>query len=195
MLVASQLSPQARTTHLAAGPTPVDIAELLIERGAEVDAKSAAGVTALMVAAGHNNAPMIGLLLGKGANPGLRITLARRRSTLHVKLATTWPSAPCSSSPSRSRTEPERAARPAIENCTGITRLCATPPACVVAAALALPTTADAYQLFISNEKDNTVTVLDSTTMQPIKLIKTGARPRGIRITPGFQGSARLRRR
>ena len=57
----------------------------------------------------------------------------------------------------------------------------------VVAAALALPTTADAYQLFISNEKDNTVTVLDSTTMQPIKLIKTGARPRGIRITPDFK--------
>lgn len=72
MLVASRLSPQARATHLAAGPTPVDIAELLIDRGAQVDAKSAAGVTALMVAAGHNNAPMIGLLLGKGANPALK---------------------------------------------------------------------------------------------------------------------------
>ncbi len=72
MLVASQLSPQARATHLAGGPTPVDIAELLIERGARVNAKSAAGVTALMVAAGHNNAPMIGLLLGKGANPTLK---------------------------------------------------------------------------------------------------------------------------
>lgn len=72
MLVASQLSPQARTTHLAAGPTPVDIAELLIEKGANVDEKSEAGVTPLMVAAGHNNAPMIGLLLGKGANPALK---------------------------------------------------------------------------------------------------------------------------
>jgi ankyrin repeat protein len=72
MLIASQLSPQARTTHLAAGPTPVDIAEQLIDKGAGVDAKSAAGVTALMVAAGHNNAPMIGLLLGKGANPALK---------------------------------------------------------------------------------------------------------------------------
>ncbi len=72
MLIASQLSPQARATHLAAGPTPIDIAELLIDRGAAVDAKSAAGVTALMVAAGHNNAPMIGLLLGKGANPTLK---------------------------------------------------------------------------------------------------------------------------
>ena len=77
MLVASQLSPQARTTHLAAGPTPVDIAELLIERGAAVDAKSAAGVTALMVAAGHNNAPMIGLLLGKGADPATKNNLGK----------------------------------------------------------------------------------------------------------------------
>lgn len=72
MLVASQLSPQARTTHLAAGPTPVDIADLLIEKGARVDETSEAGVTPLMVAAGHNNAPMIGLLLGKGANPAIK---------------------------------------------------------------------------------------------------------------------------
>ncbi len=77
MLVASQLSPQARTVHLASGPTPVDVAEELIERGADVNAKSAAGVTALMVAAGHNNAPMIGLLLGKGANPALKNNLGK----------------------------------------------------------------------------------------------------------------------
>ena len=77
MLVASQLSAQARTTHLAGGPTPVDIAEQLIEHGAEVDARSAAGVTALMVAAGHNNAPMIGLLLGKGANSALKNNLGK----------------------------------------------------------------------------------------------------------------------
>lgn len=68
MLIASQLAPQARATHLAAGPTPVDIARDLIERGADVNAKSASGVTPLMVAAGHNNGPMIGLLLAKGAN-------------------------------------------------------------------------------------------------------------------------------
>lgn len=77
MLVASQLSPQARATHLAGGPTPVDIADELIERGADVNAKSAAGVTALMVAAGHNNAPMIGLLLGKGANPAIKNNLGK----------------------------------------------------------------------------------------------------------------------
>ena len=32
---------------------------------------------ALMVAAGHNNAPMIGLLLGKGANPALKNNLGK----------------------------------------------------------------------------------------------------------------------
>lgn len=69
MLVASQLAPQARATHLAAGPTPVDIARDLIEKGADVNAQSASGVTPLMVAAGHNNGPMIGLLLAKGAKP------------------------------------------------------------------------------------------------------------------------------
>jgi quinoprotein dehydrogenase-associated probable ABC transporter substrate-binding protein len=68
ILIASQLAPQARATHLAAGPTPVDIARDLIERGADVNAKSASGVTPLMVAAGHNNGPMIGLLLANGAN-------------------------------------------------------------------------------------------------------------------------------
>lgn len=72
MLVASQLSKQARATHLAAGLTPIDIAEALIARGADVNGRSAAGVTPLMVAAGHNNPPMIGLLLGKGADPALK---------------------------------------------------------------------------------------------------------------------------
>jgi ankyrin repeat protein len=72
MLVASQLAPQGRATHLATGMTPMDIAEALIARGAEVNAKSAAGVTALMVAAGHNNAPMIGLLLANGADPATK---------------------------------------------------------------------------------------------------------------------------
>src|SRR5262249_13398090 len=68
MLIASKLSPQARTTHLASGPTPIELANELIAHGADVNAQSAAGVTPLMIAAGHNNAPMIGLLLSKGAS-------------------------------------------------------------------------------------------------------------------------------
>jgi ankyrin repeat protein len=50
----------------------MDIASDLIARGANINAQSAAGVTALMVAAGHNNAPMIGLLLAKGADPATK---------------------------------------------------------------------------------------------------------------------------
>lgn len=39
---------------------------------------------------------------------------------------------------------------------------------------------ASAELIFVSNERDNTVTVLDGTTMDPIKTIATSARPRGI---------------
>ena len=39
--------------------------------------------------------------------------------------------------------------------------------------------TADAYTVFVSNEKDNTVSVLDSTTLEVVKTVKVGQRPRG----------------
>ncbi len=77
MLIASKLSPQGRVTHLASGPTPVEIAQELIDKGADVNAKSASGVTPLMIAAGHNNAPMIGLLLSKGAQPDAKNNLGK----------------------------------------------------------------------------------------------------------------------
>jgi YVTN family beta-propeller protein len=60
------------------------------------------------------------------------------------------------------------------------------------AVALALPlllaaaTSANALTVFVSNEKENTVTVLDES-LKIIKTIKTGLRPRGIRITPDFK--------
>ena len=77
MLIASKIAPQARTTHLAGGPTPIDIAKELIEHGADVNAKSASGITPLMVAAGNNNAPMIGFLLSKGADPALKNNIGK----------------------------------------------------------------------------------------------------------------------
>ena len=48
---------------------PIDIAQGLIERKADVNAKSTTGMTALMIAAAHNNPPMIGLLIESGADP------------------------------------------------------------------------------------------------------------------------------
>jgi ankyrin repeat protein len=44
----------------------------LIAKGANANQLSREGVTALMVAAGHNNTAMIGLLLKAGADPTLK---------------------------------------------------------------------------------------------------------------------------
>jgi ankyrin repeat protein len=51
---------------------PLDLARALIDKGADVNAKSKDGVTALLIAAGHNNAPIIGLLVGAGADPNVK---------------------------------------------------------------------------------------------------------------------------
>ena len=48
----------------------------------------------------------------------------------------------------------------------------------------AAPAPASAAQIFVSNEKDNTVTVIDSKTLEQIKTIPVGRRPRGIVIAP-----------
>lgn len=69
MVCATQLQPQQRVNQLARGPTPLALAEELIKRGADVNARTKDGITALMIAAGQNNAPMIGLLLRAGADP------------------------------------------------------------------------------------------------------------------------------
>ncbi|MCB1514731.1 MAG: hypothetical protein KDJ18_07985, partial [Hyphomicrobiaceae bacterium] len=39
---------------------------------------------------------------------------------------------------------------------------------------------AAAYKVFVSNEKENTVSVIDSETLAVVHTIKTGARPRGV---------------
>ena len=42
---------------------------------------------------------------------------------------------------------------------------------------------AQAYRVFVSNEKENTVSVIDSEKLEVIKTIKVGQRPRGIILT------------
>ena len=42
---------------------------------------------------------------------------------------------------------------------------------------------ASAYTAYVSNEKDNTVTVVDTDRMEVVKTIKVGQRPRGITIS------------
>ena len=41
--------------------------------------------------------------------------------------------------------------------------------------------------IFVSNEKDNTITVLDSDTLEIKKTIKVARRPRGIVLSPDFK--------
>ena len=55
-----------------------------------------------------------------------------------------------------------------------------TLPALGLAASLLIPTAASAYTVYISNEKDNTVSVIDSTTLEVVKTVKVGQRPRGV---------------
>ena len=72
MLIAGQTGPAEGARFLPGSTRPSDIAKALVERGADVNAQAKNGVTALMVAATHNSAPMIGLLMDAGADPALK---------------------------------------------------------------------------------------------------------------------------
>jgi quinoprotein dehydrogenase-associated probable ABC transporter substrate-binding protein len=72
MITASQLPAENREMALAEGVGPLDVARLLVTRGANVNAKSTAGMTALMIAAVHDNPAMIGALVQLGADPTLK---------------------------------------------------------------------------------------------------------------------------
>jgi quinoprotein dehydrogenase-associated probable ABC transporter substrate-binding protein len=72
MIVAAQTSPAEGAIFLPSSTRPLDIAKGLVEHGADVNAKSSTGTTALMIAATHNNPPMIGLLIESGADIGAK---------------------------------------------------------------------------------------------------------------------------
>jgi ankyrin repeat protein len=74
MTIATQLTAQTRTGYIAQGPAPLELARLIISKGADLNVTSKDGVTALMVAAGHNNAPIAGLLATSGADLGIKST-------------------------------------------------------------------------------------------------------------------------
>src|SRR5262249_4656803 len=50
-------------------------------------------------------------------------------------------------------------------------------------ASIAFAVPADAYLAYVSNEKGNTVSVIDTTKLQVVQTIKVGQRPRGIGLT------------
>jgi quinoprotein dehydrogenase-associated probable ABC transporter substrate-binding protein len=72
MVVSAQTAPAEGARFVPGSARPTDIASLLIERGAAVDTQAKSGMTALMIAASHNNSPMIGLLMDAGADPALK---------------------------------------------------------------------------------------------------------------------------
>lgn len=74
MVTASQMAvgEAAKEIERRQGLRSTDIATALIERGANVNAVNAEGVSALMIAAARGNIPMIGLLLEAGADPNLK---------------------------------------------------------------------------------------------------------------------------
>jgi ankyrin repeat protein len=53
-------------------PDALQVARALIAHGADVNAVSTSGVTALMLAAAHDSTPVVGLLLQSGADPAKR---------------------------------------------------------------------------------------------------------------------------
>ena len=63
---------ERRAQSLNQGPSSVEMAKLLIAKGADVNARSKAGVTPLMVAAAHNNAVLAGVLIQAGADIGAK---------------------------------------------------------------------------------------------------------------------------
>ena len=72
MITASELPPRNRMMALVEGVNVVDMTRLLVTKGADVNAKSSAGMSALMVAAVHNNPSVIGVLAQLGADLSAR---------------------------------------------------------------------------------------------------------------------------
>ena len=72
MMIATQTLRQGRAARYQQGMSSVDLARRLIDGGADVNARSAKGVTPLMIAAAYDNPPLIGLLMQSGADPDLK---------------------------------------------------------------------------------------------------------------------------
>ena len=68
MVVSTMLPSSQRAHHINQKYGPVDIGRIMIAKGADVNAASTEGVTALMIAAARDNAPLIGLLAQSGAD-------------------------------------------------------------------------------------------------------------------------------
>lgn len=86
MVVASELPPKADSlVRILEDHGPTDIARALLAHKAKVNATDTEGVTALMVAAAHDNSPMIALLIQAGANPYMKSAAGETARDIAVK--------------------------------------------------------------------------------------------------------------
>ncbi len=86
MVVASELPPEADSmVRILQKHGPMEIARALLARKARLDATDADGVTALMIAAAHDNPQMIALLIQGGANPHLKSATGETARDIAVK--------------------------------------------------------------------------------------------------------------
>ncbi|MGH9466436.1 MAG: quinoprotein dehydrogenase-associated putative ABC transporter substrate-binding protein, partial [Terriglobales bacterium] len=86
MVVASEKPPEADSlVRILQQHGPIDVARALLQHKAKVNATDAAGVTALMIAAAHDNSPMIGLLIQAGANPHMKSAAGETARDIAVK--------------------------------------------------------------------------------------------------------------
>jgi quinoprotein dehydrogenase-associated probable ABC transporter substrate-binding protein len=72
MAIATQKPPERRIIQVLQVVGPVELAQELIKHGANASAATTKGVTALMIAAAHDNAPMIGVLMRAGAQADVK---------------------------------------------------------------------------------------------------------------------------
>jgi ankyrin repeat protein len=84
MIVAGQTAPAEGAMFVPGSTRPTDIARGLLDRGADVNAQSKSGATALMIAATHNNPPMIGMLIDAGADVTLKNKLGQTAADVAV---------------------------------------------------------------------------------------------------------------
>lgn len=85
MIAAGQTAPAEGAMFLPGSARPTDIARGMLDRGANVNAQSKNGVTALMIAATHNNPPMIGMLIDAGADVTLKNSLGQTAADVAEK--------------------------------------------------------------------------------------------------------------
>lgn len=86
MVVASELPPEPDSlVRILQDHGPMDIARALLAHKAKVDAVDADGVTALMIAAAHDNSQVIALLIQAGANPHMKSAAGETARDIAVK--------------------------------------------------------------------------------------------------------------